>query len=114
MDSSELAELYRLIDQILPDERVEHDVRACLAENEYTIELEEESIVIDPDVPVERVSKSVIHPYVEFPFGPVRAAVAIGGVASTEHNVIEAVHCFAIAYYTEDGRLISMDFVDRL
>lgn len=100
------------LDVCLPDHLVIQDLKRIIhVDGDGRIELNSNSLSIDPRVQLELVSKAWIEQRYKIEFGSCfRAVVAIGGVASLDNGIIRAVHCFSTLWYSSDGKLITTDF----
>ncbi len=95
----------------LSAERIAADLSTMLREAGQRIELDGKQVVVPPDVALEVVARS-LHAYdVEMGFGDhYRVLVAMGGIGSVEHGVVEPGICFATLWYSSGAELITVDF----
>lgn len=108
--------LVELINNLLPDEKILEDV-SCALNSELekggfsNLALEE---VPPKDIKSEVLTKRFIMNNYETGFGNHYVSkVAIGGVERHRNGVVIPKYFFATLYYTEDLRLITVDFEDE-
>jgi len=101
----------------LPDEMLFADLRTVLEERGWQVkrearyELEEREIDIPRGVGLETVARGVNLYEYSHRFGNHHVAVlAIGGVRSAANGIVEAGHCFAILWYSDACKLITVTF----
>lgn len=96
------------LDQFLPDSRVIDDVRNEIVNAGEPLEIDEKLVPNDCEIQV--LSKAFIDTRVDIGFGTcVRVAIALGRVLSVEFG-INALYGFAVAWYSDSGELITIDF----
>jgi hypothetical protein len=102
------------LDSALPDEQVIEDLRAILRSEakagSVRIELDGQWVLVPLDAEIALVTKAFFKTYQAEPFGAYRVQVAVGGVKSHRHGILEAWHCFAMLYYNAQGQRFTVDF----
>jgi hypothetical protein len=112
-------ELLRLIDKLLPDDRIISDFSKFILSNcrgkHISIELDEDETQIVPvDVDIAIVTKAVLKEYTSFTFGTYKVIVAVGGIQQEKYGRIIPKYCFATLYYNESCNLITLDFHEQI
>lgn len=99
-----------LLDSKLSFDRMEADLREILAAG--SIELEDGDLIVGDQIRLELVSRSFYANEVDIGFGEIyyRAIVAVGGVRTVDHGMVEAETCFATLWYSGDRELMTIDF----
>jgi len=95
----------------LGDEKIKKDLLQILREGSSCVELDERSVVIPPNAPLEVVARSYHCYEFEVSFGShYRVLVAIGGVRSVANGIVDPGLCFATLWYSSACELITVDF----
>ena len=108
-------QLLARLQQALPDERVESDLRAVLqraaAGAVAGVELDGQTVAVPVDAAVEVVDRSFYKNYFRdwLPAG-YHVQVAVGGVIAQRAGILRARYCFATLYYDAVPNLITLDF----
>jgi hypothetical protein len=108
--------LIDLLDNLLPDQRILKDVNHALKEEIEKgrfSDLSPEEIP-SSDVALEIINKRFINSRYEVGFGNhYICRVAVGGVQRNRNGIIVPKYFFATLHYTDDLRLITIDFHDE-
>ncbi len=100
------------INHNIPDSRIIADLAGVIwDEGGGTIEFDDGQLFIPSGVQLEVIAKS-LHTYsYDIGFGHhYQVQVAIGGVTSLEHGIVDARYCFATLFYNLALKLITIDF----
>lgn len=107
-----LNNIYKQIDDIIPDEFIIDEVKTLLASSikNGVISVEDESIFIKDEPEIFIVTKLIIRDcFSDFQFGPLRVEVSIGE-ANKENGLLKSEYFFISLYFTESLELTSYDY----
>jgi hypothetical protein len=107
-------ELVRMLDEILPNQKVQDDLWQILketSETDISIFLDEQQIKIPLTCPITIITKAFYKEYCDIAFRTgYRVQLAIGDIIALRHGIIEPGYCFSTIYYDENIRIITADF----
>lgn len=113
-------EIIESLEAILTDEKITNDINNILWKDidkdadSVEIYLDgEKPIFIPRGAKISVVTKALFSEHYEVGFGVYRIEVAIGGVLSQEHGILEAGYCFALLYYNENLQVITVDYSEN-
>ncbi|MEM8998306.1 MAG: hypothetical protein AAGF23_26215 [Acidobacteriota bacterium] len=105
--------MQKLLETIVPDERILADTRQILSEIDYEVNLRAGLTRIPQDSEHAIVARTCCAYYFEIGFGShFQVVVAVGGVASVEFGIVEAGICFFRLWYSAGGELITNDIFE--
>jgi hypothetical protein len=112
-------ELLHAMDELLPDDGIISDFSKFMLSNarghNICIQLDDcESKTVPVGVAISIITKAVFKEYTKFAFGTYKVVVAVGGIDREKYGLITAKYCFATLYYSEDCKLITLDFHEQI
>lgn len=107
--------MHKWLENSLPKEKAIEQVQKLIRKDgKFEIELDGKILKLPGDFKIEEIGKS-FHSYnYDVGFGDhFRVSLAIGGIQAERNGILTAKHCFASAFFSLDGSLISVDFSSK-
>jgi hypothetical protein len=112
---AELIDIDRLMDDLLPDQKVKDDLAQILwSEGPAKVKTEKKRLKIPINCELAITTKAYFREYYPLNFGPFNVEVAVGGVEEESHGILDAKYCFALFYYDEEFKIMTLDFYKNM
>lgn len=104
-------QLAKLLNQIIPDERILADLRAIVDDGNNKVDLNDTWITIPSKIEIDIVTKAYfLESFSNIGFGVYKVLLALGGFNPDLHGFHSAEICFSTMFYDQEVKLISFDF----
>ena len=117
LEMKTLFNMKEALNEVLPDTKILEDT-ACYLREEISnggFDEEESDNIPPPDTPMDVITKLCVLTNYDSALGNhYISQVAIGGIQRQNSGIVTPKYFFASLYYTEDLRLITVDFHDEL
>lgn len=113
---AELNDMVKLMDELLPDQKVKDDLAKILwSDGDARVEIEEDEWVTIPvNCELSITTKAFFREFYTLNFGPFKVQIAVGGVEKESSGILYPKYCFALLYYNEEFKMITLDFYKHM